>query len=102
MERTARSRPVGSRLIMSLLLLLLIAPIVHPPLVAQTATHGVGVGHAAPNFSRVDLTHRKIVLSSYRGKISSSTSGRRGANRVSRRCPRSWNGRTSMAPEIFR
>jgi cytochrome c biogenesis protein CcmG/thiol:disulfide interchange protein DsbE len=69
MERTARSRTVGSLLILSLLLLLLIAPIGHLPLVAQTATHGVGVGHSAPNFSRADLTHRKIVLSSYRGKI---------------------------------
>jgi cytochrome c biogenesis protein CcmG, thiol:disulfide interchange protein DsbE len=69
MERTARSRTVGSLLILSLLLLLLIAPTGHLPLVAQTATHGVGVGQSAPNFSRVDLTHRKIVLSSYRGKI---------------------------------
>jgi peroxiredoxin len=69
MERTARSRTVGSLLVLSLLLLLLIAPIGHLPLVAQTATHGVGVGQTAPNFSRVDLTHRKIVLSSYRGKI---------------------------------
>ena len=33
---------------------------------AQTATHGAGT---APNFSRSDLSHRKIVLSSYRGKI---------------------------------
>jgi cytochrome c biogenesis protein CcmG/thiol:disulfide interchange protein DsbE len=69
MERTARSTILGSLVFLLLLLLLLIAPIVHLPLVAQTATHGVGVGHAAPNFSRVDLTHRKIVLSSYRGKI---------------------------------
>lgn len=69
MERTARSRTVGSRLFLSLLLLLLIGPIVHLPLVAKTATNGVGVGHSAPNFSRVDLAHRKIVLSSYRGKI---------------------------------
>ncbi len=35
----------------------------------QAATHGAAVGHAAPNFSRSDLSHRKIVLSSYRGKI---------------------------------
>jgi cytochrome c biogenesis protein CcmG, thiol:disulfide interchange protein DsbE len=69
MERSTRSRKVGSPLFLSLLLLLLIAPIVHLPLVAQTAAHRVGVGHAAPNFSRLDLTHRKIVLSSYRGKI---------------------------------
>ena len=69
MQRTARSRTVGSLLFLSLLLLLFIAPIVRLPLVAQTASHGVGVGHAAPNFSRADLTHRKIVLSSYRGKI---------------------------------
>jgi cytochrome c biogenesis protein CcmG, thiol:disulfide interchange protein DsbE len=69
MERTARSTILGSLVFLLLLLLLLIAPIVHLPLVAQTATHGVGVGHAAPNFSRIDLTHRKIVLRSYRGKI---------------------------------
>ena len=69
METTARSRTVGSLVILSLLLLLLIAPIGQMPLVAQTATHGVGVGQSAPNFSRVDLTHRKIVLSSYLGKI---------------------------------
>ncbi len=69
MERTARSRTVGSLLVLSLLWLLSIAPILHRPLVAQTARHGVGVGHPAPNFSRVDLTHRKIVLSSYRGKV---------------------------------
>jgi cytochrome c biogenesis protein CcmG/thiol:disulfide interchange protein DsbE len=69
MESTARPRTVGSLLIPSLLLLLLIARIGYLPLVAQTATRGVGVGHLAPNFSRVDLTHRKIVLSSYRGKI---------------------------------
>lgn len=68
MERTAQSRSVGSLLILSLLLLLSIAP-AYLPLVAQTATHRVGVGHAAPNFSRLDLAHRKIALSTYRGKI---------------------------------
>ena len=60
---------MGSLPILSLLLWLSTAPLAHLPLVAQTATHGVGVGQSAPNFSRVDLTHRKIVLSSYRGKI---------------------------------
>jgi cytochrome c biogenesis protein CcmG, thiol:disulfide interchange protein DsbE len=69
MERTARSSTLASLLFLSRLLLLLIAPIIHLPLVAQTSTGGVGVGHSAPNFSRADLTHRKIVLSSYRGKI---------------------------------
>jgi cytochrome c biogenesis protein CcmG, thiol:disulfide interchange protein DsbE len=69
MERAARSRTVGSLLILSLLLLLFSAPIGHLPLAAQTANHGVGVGHSAPNFSRPDLSHRKIVLSSYRGKV---------------------------------
>jgi thiol-disulfide isomerase/thioredoxin len=53
---------VGSFL--SLLLLLFI-----PPLRAQTATHRASVGHAAPNFSRRALDHRKIALSSYRGKV---------------------------------
>ncbi len=69
MKGTARSRTAGSLLFLSRLLLLSIAPIVHLTLVAQTATGSVRVGHSAPNFSRVDLTHRKIVLSSYRGKI---------------------------------
>jgi len=62
MERTARSRTAGSLLILSLLLLLFSAE-------AQTATRGAGLGHLAPNFSRPDLSHRKIVLSSYRGKV---------------------------------
>jgi len=62
MERTARSRTAGSLLILSLLLLLFSAE-------AQTAARGAGVGHSAPNFSRPDLSHRKIVLSSYRGKV---------------------------------
>ena len=69
MERTARPSTLGSLLILSLLLLLFSAPIGHLPLAAQTAIHGVGVGHSAPNFSRPDLSHRKIVLSSYRGKV---------------------------------
>src|ERR1700735_632167 len=69
MEKAARPRTLGSLLFLSLLLLLLFALIVQVPLVAQTATHAVGVGLSAPNFSRVDLTGRKIVLSSYRGKI---------------------------------
>ena len=64
MERTAPSRTAGFLLVLSLLLFLLSAS-----LAAQTATHGARVGHAAPNFSRSDLSHRKIVLSSYRGKI---------------------------------
>jgi cytochrome c biogenesis protein CcmG, thiol:disulfide interchange protein DsbE len=45
------------------------APIGHVPLAAQTAAHAARVGHAAPNFSRIDLGHRKIVLRSYRGKV---------------------------------
>jgi cytochrome c biogenesis protein CcmG/thiol:disulfide interchange protein DsbE len=57
-------RTVGS--LLSLLLLLFSAPL---PLAAQTATHGARVGHAAPNFSRAGLDHRKIALSSYRGKV---------------------------------
>src|ERR1700735_404835 len=47
--------------LLSLLLLLFSLP-----LQAQT---GWRVGHAAPNFSRRGLDHRKIALSSYRGKI---------------------------------
>ncbi len=69
METSARSRTVGSLLILSLLLFLLIAPIGQLPLAAQTPTHKAGVGHSAPKFSRPGLDHRKIVLSSYRGKV---------------------------------
>ena len=47
--------------LLSLLLLLFSLP-----LQAQT---GARVGHAAPNFSRRGLDHRKIALSSYRGKV---------------------------------
>jgi cytochrome c biogenesis protein CcmG, thiol:disulfide interchange protein DsbE len=64
MEWAARSL-----LMLSLLRLLSIAPIVPMPLVAQTAIQGAGTGRIAPEFSRVDLNHRRIVLSSYRGKI---------------------------------
>jgi cytochrome c biogenesis protein CcmG/thiol:disulfide interchange protein DsbE len=69
MEKTARSRTVGSLLVLSLLLILFSAPIDGAPLAAQAVTHGAGVGHSAPNFSRVDLSHRKVELRSYRGKI---------------------------------
>src|ERR1700678_2403244 len=62
MERAARSRTVGSLLILSLLMLLFNAA-------AQTTNHRPGVCHSAANFSRADLSHRKIVLSSYRGKV---------------------------------
>jgi cytochrome c biogenesis protein CcmG/thiol:disulfide interchange protein DsbE len=62
MEGTAQSRRMGSLLILSLLLFRLGAP-------AQTTAHGAGVGHAAPNFSRADLSQRKIVLNSFRGKV---------------------------------
>ena len=65
----ARSRTTGSRLILSLLLFLFSAPIAHLPLAAQAVSHGPAVGDSAPNFSRADLSLRKIVLSSYRGKV---------------------------------
>ena len=53
---------MGSLRILSLLLFLFSAPL-------GGATHGARVGHAAPNFSRPGLDHRKITLSSYRGKV---------------------------------
>ena len=62
-------RRVGWLLILSLLPLLFSAPTGQLPLAAQTATHGAVVGHSAANFSRPDLSHRKIELSSYRGKV---------------------------------
>ena len=52
-------RTAGS--VLSLLLLL-----VSLPLQAQT---DAAVGQSAPNFSRPGLDHRKIVLSSFRGKV---------------------------------
>jgi cytochrome c biogenesis protein CcmG, thiol:disulfide interchange protein DsbE len=37
---------------------------------AQTAAApSPAIGHAAPNFSRMDLNHRKIELAAYRGKV---------------------------------
>ena len=69
MERAARSRTVGSLLILSLLLILFSAPTGNPPLAAQAVTHGAGAGRPAPNFSRADLSHRKVELNSYRGKV---------------------------------
>jgi len=65
MERGELSRT----LFLSLLLLLLSASAGYLPLAAQTATQGARAGHAAPNFSRPSLDHRRIVLSSYRGKV---------------------------------
>jgi peroxiredoxin len=56
-------------LTLSLLLFLFSAPIGRPALLAQTATPAASVGHAAPDFSRPGLDHRKIILSSYRGKV---------------------------------
>ncbi len=57
----------GSLRILSLLLFLFSAPIGAAASSAQTASHAVG--QSAPDFSRPGLGHRKIVLSSYRGKV---------------------------------
>lgn len=40
-----------------------------PPLAAQTIPSMTKVHHVAPNFTRVDLRHKKIELTSYRGKV---------------------------------
>lgn len=64
-----RPRTVGSLLIVSLLVFLFSAPAGHLALAEQRPTHGAAVGQSAPNFSRADLSGRKIVLSSYRGKV---------------------------------
>ncbi len=69
MEGTARSRTVVSFLNLLLLLMLFSALIGNPPLAAQAVTPSVGVGRPAPNFSRADLSHRKVRLTSYRGKV---------------------------------
>ncbi|MEO6803507.1 MAG: TlpA disulfide reductase family protein [Granulicella sp.] len=37
--------------------------------VAQMAAKSPGISHQAPNFSRLDLHHKKIELASYRGKV---------------------------------
>ena len=56
-----------------LLLLFLLVPIAllagSSPLAAQTVPSRVKVHRAAPNFSRIDLRHKKIELTSYRGKV---------------------------------
>lgn len=69
MERTSRSKRVRLAHALSLLLMLFLSPLANPALAAQTTASMPEVGHAAPNFSRVDLSHKKIELTSYRGKV---------------------------------
>jgi thiol-disulfide isomerase/thioredoxin len=53
-----------------LLLLLLVVPsIAFRSADAQTATAASQVNQPAPNFSRLDLDHRNVSLSSYHGKV---------------------------------
>ncbi len=54
----------------SSLVLMLLAPFLRSSVVsAQSAAPPPNGTRAAPNFSRVDLSHKKIELSSYRGKV---------------------------------
>ena len=58
----------GARLARRMLLLVtLVCP--HSLLAAQTAASTRGGPHVAPNFSREDLSHTKIELASFRGKV---------------------------------
>lgn len=53
------------------LLLMLAAPMVNAtrPATAQAGRPTPGVPRRAPNFVRLDLNHRKVELSAYRGKV---------------------------------
>jgi cytochrome c biogenesis protein CcmG, thiol:disulfide interchange protein DsbE len=51
------------------LLLLITSFSGNSPLAAQTVHSALGAHRAAPNFSRTDLHHKKIELTSYRGKV---------------------------------
>ncbi len=53
----------------SLLAMLLLSPVANTSITAQTGAPASEVHCAAPNFSRMDLRHKKIELTSYRGKV---------------------------------
>ena len=66
---TASFRTVRLSHLLSLLLMLVASPVGNLALVSQTAASGSEVHRTAPNFSREDLSHKKINLASYHGKV---------------------------------
>ena len=69
-KRDARfkgTHPARGTLLMLLLFLLLLSGA--SPLAAQTAASAPTANGIAPNFSRLDLSHKRIALTSYRGKV---------------------------------
>jgi cytochrome c biogenesis protein CcmG/thiol:disulfide interchange protein DsbE len=69
MERGARAGTTRLAQLLSLLLMLFASPAAHSPLTAQTVSAASSVRRTAPNFSRMDLSHKKIELTSYRKKV---------------------------------
>jgi len=69
MEGIVRSGRARLAQPVSLLLVSLAFSVMRSTLVAQTGVSASIVNRTAPNFSRVDLSHRKIELRFFRGKI---------------------------------
>ena len=69
MQRCSQPKTTRFDLLLTVLLLLLASSCGNPPLAAQTVPSTSGMHRAVPNFSRVDLHHKKIELTSYRGKV---------------------------------
>jgi cytochrome c biogenesis protein CcmG/thiol:disulfide interchange protein DsbE len=69
MRRSAQSKRYWLVQLVSFLLMLVVSPFGNSPLAAQTVASASRVHRTAPNFSLVDLNHKKIELTSYRGKV---------------------------------
>jgi len=69
MRRSVQFRRAQLVQLVSFLLMLVVSPVGNLPLTAQTVSSSSRVHRTAPNFSLVDLNHKKIELTSYRGKV---------------------------------
>lgn len=69
MPKNAQIKVPRLRLLLPFLLVPIVLFAESFPLAAQTVPSRARVARAAPNFSRVDLRHKKIELTSYRGKV---------------------------------
>jgi thiol-disulfide isomerase/thioredoxin len=69
MEGVVRSGRARLAQPVSLLLVSLVFSVMSSALAAQTGVLASKVNRTAPNFSRVDLSHIKIELRSFRGKV---------------------------------
>ncbi len=69
MQRYVQTETMRFALLLPLLLLFITSLSVNSPLIAQTAHLTLEAYRAAPNFSRLDLHHKKIELTSSRGKV---------------------------------